>query len=132
MNIVYEETKPLGLLGDFVECYWTMASARSLHIPVRNRILPDGCLDFIFVISGSLRLKQSAGAGRTLPRAFLVGPMNTSNFALLGGDVHIWGIRFKPGSHVGQEPGVQRLSKCAARHRGQPTRGWVVPAITMI
>jgi AraC-like DNA-binding protein len=50
----------------------------------------------IFVNRGSLQLAQDEHMVQTLPRAFLVGPMENSHIACWGGAVSIWGIRFKP------------------------------------
>ncbi len=94
--VTFEVIPPSSPLGDFVECFWTMTSAQPLQIQVPNRILPDGCLDIVFVNRGSLHLVESEGVSLPLPQAFLVGPMNTATIALLGGAVRIWGIRFRP------------------------------------
>jgi hypothetical protein len=109
-----KETKPSGPLARFVDCYWTIASKQVLKTSVPNRILPDGCLDIIFVNGGSLQLTQGDTAARRLPQAFIVGPMKTSNVVLLGGVLDIFGIRFKPG---GAYPFLQTpLDEMADQH----------------
>jgi len=77
----YEESGPSAALRPWVQCYWAR-DASAIASPVR--ILPDGCADLVFELTGSA--ESMAVGAMTRPLLFsasIVRPM--------------FGIRFQPG-----------------------------------
>jgi AraC-like DNA-binding protein len=81
-----------------VECYWTLAgNGRADEV---GRVLPDGCMDLLFVLAG----------GSTLPRgaegsdALVVGTQREALVVYQRGDVELLGVRFRPGALPGFVP----------------------------
>lgn len=77
----YAEFHPSAALRPWVQCYWTRdASAITSSV----RILPDGCADLLFELSGSA---ESVAVG-TMTRPLI---LNASDVQMM------FGIRFQPG-----------------------------------
>lgn len=72
----YREYPPHPALAPYVACYWSVASAAE----VRNRVLPDACIDIVF--AGSLKV---------------VGAMRRAAVLMVSQEQAAAGIRFKPG-----------------------------------
>jgi AraC-like DNA-binding protein len=87
MGIQYAEHAPSDALTDVVRCYWSVTDDGSGPAgPVRNRILPDNCIDVIF------DLRDPHGRG------FLVGPMLTAEVFDQAPAARMIGVRFRPGA----------------------------------
>ena len=43
---------PSPQLSPFVRNYWTIQPSQRCHTPLRQRIVPDGCIDLLFVRRG--------------------------------------------------------------------------------
>lgn len=80
----YREYEPCGQLRPFVECYWT--STTTAKSPQAHRILPDGCVDFIF----DPNLSEYANG-------VVVGTMSTAQMFEPNGRVQMVAVRFRPG-----------------------------------
>ena len=76
----YSETQPSPLLRAWVVCYWTRAGQAR---PVGVNVLPDGCADVIFDVSGG-------------SEPFAVGTM-TRPLTIATATPEYLGIRFRPG-----------------------------------
>jgi AraC-like DNA-binding protein len=74
-------------LSPFVRNFWTMSCESALVAPFRHRVLPDGCIDMIFVRRGSTEDYS----------ALVVGTMTRPLFTELAGHVDYLGVRFAPG-----------------------------------
>lgn len=74
-------------LRPFVRNFWTLDSARVLSVPFRHRVLPDGCIDMIFMRHGPTEDYT----------ALVVGTMTRPIFTELAGHVDYLGVRFAPG-----------------------------------
>lgn len=90
----YRELQPCSVLSDYIQCYWLMTTSGRLLSTVRDRILPDGCMDIIFDFGDRLDLGTVIG---TASGGFVVGPMKQPMMADLVGHIEIIGVRFKPG-----------------------------------
>src|SRR5688572_31415141 len=77
----YIERAPSAGLAEWVECYWSIRG--EALSPITNRVLPDGCSDFILGLRG-------------LGPA-VVGTMRTAAVYPLLGAVDMFGVRFRPG-----------------------------------
>jgi AraC-like DNA-binding protein len=78
---------PSARLSLFVRNFWTMHSEGPLAVPRKHRVLPDGCIDMIFV-------RHSRAENYT---ACVAGTMTRPIFAELRGHVDYLGVRFVPG-----------------------------------
>jgi AraC-like DNA-binding protein len=74
----YREYPPGPALSDIVECFWTVPGGST----AASRILPDGCMDLVFDLSGT------AGAAA-------IGAMRLPRLAQATND--LVGVRFRPG-----------------------------------
>lgn len=84
-------------LAPWVDRLWTLSPSRDQKRLMPIRVLPDGCVDLIFVSGCPLHLVQSDGTPQRLPMAFVSGPMKRASVALLGGTTSLVGARFRPG-----------------------------------
>jgi AraC-like DNA-binding protein len=89
----YRELTPPAVLAPFVDCIWTLRSQAPLDAPVRNRVLPDGCVDIIFDFG------QHSARATTEPRlrSYLVGAMTRAVTVDQAGRVDMLAVRFRPG-----------------------------------
>jgi AraC-like DNA-binding protein len=79
----YVELPPSPELAPWVACYWAIQADDAPLVP--NRVLPDGCADFIVGI-------------RNDPTPMVVGTMQSAIVIPTAGRVDLFGIRFRPGS----------------------------------
>jgi AraC-like DNA-binding protein len=76
--MAYAEIEPAEALRPWVECFWTRREEESGG---ENRVLPDGCADLVFDLTGG--------------EAMAVGTMTRPLVVPSGGD--LLGVRFRPG-----------------------------------
>jgi AraC-like DNA-binding protein len=77
----YREFLPAEPLRAYVECYWT---DRSAPYAAERRVLPDGCIDILFYLSG----RAAAHVVGTMTRALILPP---------GASTDVAAVRFRPG-----------------------------------
>lgn len=68
---IFDATEDLATL---VKCYWTLESPKE-QTPVRNTIVPDGCMKLIFHYGDPYKHYDAQGKGSLLPKAFLIGQL---------------------------------------------------------
>jgi AraC-like DNA-binding protein len=92
----YIERKPQPALSEHVECFW-FASSNAEPGGAPERVLPDGCLEWIFHLGAPFRRLNPAHEWELQPRSFVVGEL--TRFILLQptGPVDTMGVRFRPG-----------------------------------
>jgi AraC-like DNA-binding protein len=92
----YSESKPLPALANHIECFW-FASSQELPASDHERVLPDGCLEWIFHVGRPFRRLNRVQLWELQPRSFVVGEL--TRFILLQptGPVATMGVRFRPG-----------------------------------
>ena len=78
---VYREHRPSLALAGSVACFWTLSGDDEGP----SRILPDGCMDLLFDLTG----REAASVVGTMTEA-LISPAR-------GGRIEILGVRFRPG-----------------------------------
>lgn len=81
----YREYLPAKVLRPLIRCFWSSTTS-AVAAPVDRRVLPDGCIDFIFDISSG-----SSCAG------MVVGTMTRHLLFQTRGAVHLVAVRFQPG-----------------------------------
>jgi AraC-like DNA-binding protein len=82
---MYREIPPPPSLREYVECFWTGDVTPPANPGVIERVLPDGCVDFILEIGSS---RASPVAVGTMTRPLLLGARSPHQFL---------GVRFQPG-----------------------------------
>lgn len=95
----YTEQRPAPALAKHLECLWFVSETDTS--PAKGsfeRILPDGCLEWIFHLGAPFQRSTLAGEWERQPRSFVVGEL--TRFLLLQptGPVAVMGVRFRPGS----------------------------------
>lgn len=92
----YFEEKPRPALSQYLECFW-FASSDAAPVRVPERVLPDGCIEWIFHLGTPFRRLSQTNEWELQPRSFVVGEL--TRFILLqpAGPVATMGVRFRPG-----------------------------------
>lgn len=94
----YCEQRPTAALAPHLECLWfvsdTDGSAASGAI---ERVLPDGCVEWIFHLGAPFQRATLSGEWEGQPRSFLVGELTRFLLVKPAGQIEIMGVRFKPG-----------------------------------
>jgi AraC-like DNA-binding protein len=70
----YQIIKPNQDLATLVKCYWTLESVKE-KTPVKNTIVPDGCIKMIFHYGDLYKHHPESGDSIFLPRCFVVGQL---------------------------------------------------------
>jgi AraC-like DNA-binding protein len=94
----YWEQPPCARLAKHIECFWFVSdSDGSGGTGAVERVLPDGCVEWIFHLGVPFQRFTLSGEWERQPRSFVVGQL--TRFLLLQpeGRVEIMGVRFKPG-----------------------------------
>lgn len=91
----YQTYQPHPDLESLVKCYWT------LEVPAdsaaeKQRIVPDGCLELIFMLGDDIMRYTSDYDFVIQPRAFVVGQLTEPFVIQPTGYVHCFGVRFYP------------------------------------
>ncbi len=93
----YTEHTPQAALRAFVECVWFVAVDEPALSYAPERILPDGCLEWIFHRGASFDRMLPSGAWEQQPRSFLVGELTRHLLLQPVGNPSVMGVRFRPG-----------------------------------
>ncbi len=91
----YETYQPHADLDSLVKCYWT------LEVPPeaaseKQRIIPDGCIEMIFVLGDDIRRYTGDDTFIIQPRAMILGQISEPFFVEPTGAVHSFAVRFYP------------------------------------
>lgn len=94
----YTEHRPSPALAQHLECLWFVSETDTS--PAKSafeRVLPDGCVEWIFHLGAPFQRSTPAGVWEKQPRSFVVGEL--TRFLLLQptGPVAVMGVRFRPG-----------------------------------
>lgn len=93
----YTEQRPSPALARHLECFWFVSeSLTSTAKHAFERVMPDGCVEWIFHLGAPFQRSTPAGEWERQPRSFIVGEL--TRFLLLRptGDVEVMGVRFRP------------------------------------
>ncbi len=80
----YEEAPAPAPLARYVAAFWQMSGRSPADTGATHRVLPDGCMDVVFVLG-------------TVREVSFVGTMTTALSVLLKPELDGFGIRFRPG-----------------------------------
>jgi AraC-like DNA-binding protein len=93
----YWEQPPIARLARHVECFWFVSDADGSATGATERVLPDGCLEWIFHLGVPFERATLSGVWEEQPRSFIVGQLTRFLLLQARGRVEIMGVRFKPG-----------------------------------
>lgn len=91
----YQTFQPYSDLEPFVKCYWI------LEVPTeksasRQRIVPDGCIEMIFILGDDIKRYTSGDKFIIQPRAMVIGQITKPFFIEPTGYVNCFAARFYP------------------------------------
>ncbi len=91
----YQTFKPSNDLSSVIKCYWTL-EVPSEYSSEKQRIVPDGCMELIFILADDIKRFTSENEFIIQPRAMVVGQI-TEPFTIQPlGEVHCFATRFYP------------------------------------
>lgn len=93
----YSEHRPPAFLAPFVECLWHACDEGASDSRPAERILPDGCIEWIFHFGEPFQRLADDGRVERQPVSFLVGEMTRHMVLRPAGRVETMGVRFRPG-----------------------------------
>ena len=91
----YAELLPCAELAPYIRCFWLLEG--SAPSPLAERILPDGCVEFIINVGDPFEQLNERGHAERQPRVFVVGPTTRALVVRPSTHVGVLGIRFLPG-----------------------------------
>jgi hypothetical protein len=91
----YQTFQPHPDLASLVKCYWSLESPAE-NIPQRQRIVPDGCMEMIFILGDNIKRYVTEIESIIQPRALVVGQLSKPFVIEPTGYVHCFAARFYP------------------------------------
>lgn len=91
----YQTFKPHADLASLVKCFWTL-EAPAGYSSERQRIVPDGCLEMIFILGDPIKRYTSENDFIIQPKALVVGQLTEPFVIEPTGSVNCFGTRFYP------------------------------------
>jgi len=91
----YQTYQPHPDLQALVKCYWTLEVPAQKDIQ-RQRIIPDGCIEMIFVLGDDVMRFTSGDDFIIQPREMILGQITEPFYIQPTGYVHSFAIRFYP------------------------------------
>jgi len=91
----YQTFEPHADLASVVKCYWTLEVPLEPQAP-KQRIVPDGCLEMIFILGDDIKRYVSEDEFIIQPRAMVVGQITEPFVIQPTGYVHCFAVRFYP------------------------------------
>ncbi|MCD9020104.1 helix-turn-helix domain-containing protein [Parachryseolinea silvisoli] len=91
----YQTYPPSVKLESFIKCHWSLEVPAGMH-PQKQRIVPDGCMEMIFILGDNIRRYTSDNDFIIQPRAVIVGQLSRPFVIEPTGYVHCFATRFYP------------------------------------
>ncbi len=91
----YQAFKPHPDLATFVNFFWTLKIPFNPNAK-KQRVLPDGCVDMIFVLGDDIQRYTSEKKFIIQPRTFILGQISKPFYVKPTGDVDSFAIRLYP------------------------------------
>ena len=96
MDLSFLRLKPSSDLAACVDNFWFMRGRGPAAMPLGHRILPDGCMEFVFQLGDPFFERRPDGRWRKQPHLLLVGQMERRTDIKPSGVIHTAGIHFHP------------------------------------
>src|SRR5215471_3385981 len=94
----YSEHRPGAALAPWIECAWFASGATVRPAAAPERVLPDGCVEWVFHFGDPFLRWSADGRSEKQPSSFVVGEMTRPLFVSPSGRVSTMGVRFRPGA----------------------------------
>jgi AraC-like DNA-binding protein len=95
---LYREHRAPARLRPWVRCFWELRAERGPGEPARvERVLPDGCLEWIFHLGEPFALAAASGAHERQAAALLAGASTRAVLLVPSQRADVLGVRFEPG-----------------------------------
>lgn len=91
----YQTFQPHSDLESFVKCYWTLEVPTEKN-PQRQRIIPDGCIEMIFILGDDIKRYTHQDKFVIQPRELVLGQITEPFFIQPKGYVNSFAVRFYP------------------------------------
>jgi AraC-like DNA-binding protein len=91
----YETFQPQAPLQSLVKCYWSLEVPSESH-PPKQRIVPDGCMELIFILGDDIKRYISETDYIIQPRAIVIGQITEAFIIQPTGYVNCFAVRFYP------------------------------------
>ncbi len=91
----YQTFQPSIHLNSIVKCYWTL-EVPAEYSSEKQRIVPDGCMELIFILADDIKRYTSEHDFIIQPRAIIVGQITDAFIIQPIGEVNCFAIRFYP------------------------------------
>lgn len=91
----YKTYKPSHSLAPWIKCFWSL-EAPAEDVPIKQRIVPDGCMEMIFHCGEVYAQYQKDGTCILQPRSFVFGQIGDSLEIQATGITNILAARFHP------------------------------------
>lgn len=91
----YQTFKPHSNLEPLVKCYWTLEVPYQRDVQ-KQLIIPDGCIDMIFLLGDDIKRYSSGEEFILQPRQFVLGQITESFYVEPTGYVNSFAVRFYP------------------------------------
>lgn len=95
--ISYREQRPSLALAQYLECFWFASDTSNFSANTSEKILPDGCVEWVFHLGASFQRWTAREEWETQPRSFVVGELTRFLLVRPTGHSFIMGVRFRPG-----------------------------------
>jgi AraC-like DNA-binding protein len=96
LELTFLRLKPSPDLAPHVGDFWFMRGSGPGAMPDGHRILPDGCMEFVFQLGDAFRERQTDGTWRLQNHLLLAGQMERRVDVQPSGAIHTVGIHFRP------------------------------------
>ncbi|MDF3026629.1 MAG: AraC family transcriptional regulator [Fluviicola sp.] len=93
--MTYHTFQPNRDLDSLIKCYWTLEVQAEFNSE-KQRIIPDGCMELIFILGDDIRRYTSENEFIIQPRAIVVGQITEPFTIQPVGYVHCFATRFYP------------------------------------
>jgi AraC-like DNA-binding protein len=91
----YQTFEPHADLASLIKCYWTLEVPAAAE-PQKQRILPDGCIEMIFILGDDVKRYTTGDQYILQPRAMILGQISQPYFVEPKGYVNSFAVRFYP------------------------------------
>lgn len=91
----YQTFQPQSNLQSLIKCYWSLEVPAEPN-PPKQRIVPDGCMEMIFILGDDIKRYTSETGFIIQPRALVVGQITEPFIIQPTGHVHCFATRFYP------------------------------------
>lgn len=91
----YQTFQPNSDLNSTIKCYWTLEFPAEFNSE-KQRVVPDGCMELIFILGDDIKRYTSETDFIIQPRAIVVGQITEPFIIQPIGYVHCFAVRFYP------------------------------------